>query len=49
MEREGGKRKKKKKLKLVKKFRQGHTLEICYGEENSAKKFWGGGGGKKFH
>ena len=32
----GGKEK-KRKLKLVR-FHQRQTLEICYGEENSAKK-----------
>ena len=35
--------KKKEKKKKVKKFRLQHTLEICYGEENSAKKIKGGG------
>ena len=29
--------------KLVKNFRLRHTLNICYGEENSSKKFRGGG------
>ena len=45
MERKKGKRKKKEKKvktfqvkKLVKKFRLRHSLEACYGEENSAKK-----------
>ena len=33
---------KKKNLKLVTKFCLRHTLEICYGEENSEKKFRGG-------
>ena len=39
-EKGGGKEEKKLKLvkKLVKKFCLRHTLEICYGEENSAKK-----------
>ena len=40
--RKGGRGKEEKKLKLVKKlakkFCLRHTLEICYGEENSAKK-----------
>ena len=35
-------KKRKRKLKLFKKFHLRHTLEICYGEENSAKKIRGG-------
>ena len=39
-----GRKKKNRSKNLVKKFRLRHTLEICYGEENSAKNFRGGGG-----
>ena len=46
MERKRGKKEEKRKKKerkkvkkLVEKFRLQHTLEICHGEENSAKKF----------